>query len=117
MNDKSVKSKQRVNKDSFFLRVMAGFDLSEGYWEAMGRVCQQKSDHTTFFLVNNIETVNNYEDVVGVMLESKIEVNGGRVMVFILWLRRHSQAYSHWCRFVQDFPQVCIRALCQLVLL
>ena len=96
---------------------MSGFDLSEGYWEALGRICRQKSDHTTYFLVNNVETVNNYEAVVGVMLESRIKVNGGCVAVFILWLRRHCQAYSHWRRLVQDCPQVWTRALCQLAIL
>ena len=97
------------------------FIRSQGYWEALGRVCQLKSERITSIhvptLVNNMDTVNNYEDVRGVMLESIIDANGGRVVVFILWLRRHPQAYRLWCRLVQDFPQVWTRALCQLAIL
>ncbi len=97
------------------------FVRSPTYWEALCRACQRKSESipnmNVPILVGNMPLVNNYDDVRGVMLEAMIDANGGRCLIFILWLRRHPESYRLWRCLVQDFPQVWTRALCQLALL
>ena len=83
---------------------------SRGYWETLGRVCEQKCQRNPSFpamaLVQAIDTVGCYEDVKGVVRQTVVDENGGGTLIFILWLHRHPQSFLCWQRLVQDFPNV-----------